>query len=115
MEKAVVAELLGDEEFYRTCPIFLFLKETAIPAYQMYLQKMRGQLSPEHDPCLGCSDYAIIKPQITVFVNNIRQHLDNNPEVLEGVKDYIGTKIGRRPEQIVVYYKQNNKPTPVQF
>ena len=113
LDKTMIIQMLGDEEFYKKCPIFLFLRESAIASHSLYVRALRGEDISEI--CGSCSDMAIMKPQIYILVNHIRQQFEFDPDNLECIKDYLEWKTGRRPDPVVIYYKSGSKPVPIQF
>jgi len=109
LEKAVLIQLLGDEAFYKACPVFLWLKDTGMAAVAQYNAQIQEKT------CGGCGGPSVIDGVVDGFVRNIKQHYDNDPTVMECMKDFIGSRRGKRPKQLEVRYKSGATARSVVF
>jgi hypothetical protein len=104
----MAGQMLGDPEFYTMCPYFLHMRELGISCYTKYLAGMSGK-------CTDCSGEKLFKPAILAFISHGKLLLNEQPTVLESVKDYLGKKRGIRPAGVAMTYRIDGEIFTLRF
>jgi len=103
LTKDMLVQMLGDPVFFEKCTHFLHIKDQGIACYNKYVETM-------YTGCKGCGDLSIAAPAISEFVRHSKKLLEIDPQILECVKDYIGTKRPRRPDTVTIRHKYDGSP-----
>lgn len=108
LNQSVVAQFIGDENFYVQCPAYFFMKEAGMAAHA----KWQKALIEGRDDCDNCNDRGILKPAVATFASHtVRMH-EQDPQLLKPLIAYLTKRLrGKRPCPILLYYQG---PTGVQ-
>lgn len=105
LDRQHMIALVSDPEFYTTCPVFLWLRNTAMAAHARY-QLSKG--------CCG-SDWSIMRPVIDAFFANLRELHELDPQNVECVRNFISAKKGYTASPCVIYYRRGREGRPDKF
>lgn len=99
LDKAHLAAMLGDDEFYRSCPIFLFIRQSAQQAHQQYTEAVLS------GRCDGCNQTSYMASLLSTFLQHFKVQADFDVANLQCVKDYLSRKKGYEVDEVVLPYK----------
>lgn len=108
LDKAHLVAMLGDPTFFTDCPVFLWLRKSALVAYTSY----KGQESA----CAGCNPPEDYMNQVFAgFFENLFELHQLDPAHIECVRAYLSRKKGYQVGKISFYRKRNGKPERFEF
>lgn len=102
LDRAHLTAMLGDSEFYRQCPHFLWLRESALQAHAEYKKQ---------ECCQGQTHMAQI---IDAFFRNLRELHEVDPAIIQPIRAYLTARKKRTVDKIIIYYRSADGQ-PVQF
>jgi len=108
LDRQHMVAMLGDPEFFDSCPEFLWLKKTALQTKAIYDESAKQK-------CCG-GDWAIIRPVVDAFFNNLKELKENDPANVQNIRTYLETKKHAAYGEIVIYYRASKEqPHPHRF
>jgi hypothetical protein len=99
LDKMYLISMLGDDAFYKACPIFLFMRQSAQEAHGIFMERVKKGL------CDDCSQDGTMTPLVKLFLTHIKEQFDLDPANLECIRGYLQSKKGYPVGEIVVPYK----------
>ena len=110
LTRQIITDMIGDEEFYQTCPYFLHMRDLGLRCYNEYMQAMTSE-------CEGCTRGKVLVPAIGAFVAQLMVLRTEQPTAIEQIKDYIGTRRPKRPQSLTLFHRssKNNRVEQLRF
>jgi len=100
LEHNIIFQLLSDEHFWELVPEFADLREEGEEHLAQASKVLRGK------KCNGCSTLkAVLKPFTEKFTLRIASLFEYDKTRLTDLRNYVADKLGYRPKEILVYYK----------
>jgi len=109
LDRKHLVAMLRDDEFYRACPYFLWLKTTAKQTLEVY-DKAKSD-------CAACAgDFKILQPVVDAFFANLKELKELDPDNVICVKRYLETRKNKTFGRVVIYYRATKQqPAPLKF
>lgn len=108
LDRQHLIQMLGDPEFFTSCPQFLWLRRSALAAKEMYDESARRR-------CCG-GDWNIMRPVVDAFFNNLRELQEVSEEHVQPVKVYLQNKKNSAIGTVVIHYRATKEqPRPERF
>lgn len=98
LTRALLRHALGDPEFYRRCPVFLFLRAPASAAWALW----RAERAQRSRTCPGNEQLNALTRQLGGHI--LAQH-QNNAETLRCLVAYVADAVGVWPQPLRVFYQ----------
>lgn len=95
----IVLQVLGEQEFYRECPTYLFMMDNG-----MAIAKQYRDLVANKQKCAGCTERAITATLAT-FAIHTRLCSRFDKRQLVPLVGYLQKKLGYEPAVVSLYYK----------
>ncbi len=110
LDRQHLIKMLVDPRFYTSCPYFLWLRDTALRAYERYESGGRND-------CRGCGpDFRVMKPVVDAFFTNLKELKELDPSTVECVRKYLEDRKEYPISLVVIMYQSSGThPRKLQF
>lgn len=99
LDRQHIIAMLADKNFYSECPHFLWLRNSALAAFQQYATS---------NNCCG-GQFTYMQPVATAFFQNLRELHEVDPAILETVRVYLAKRKKRPVGPILIHYRTSSK------
>ena len=109
LEHNIIFQIISDEHFWELVPEFEDMREDGEAAQPVAAKAATG--------CGGCKTLRKVLADFTSrFTLRIASLYEYNPDLLVNLRNYINQKLGYRPKEVLIYYKDlSGRPNQVRL